>query len=780
MPDPLTVDKAPSWPLAAPIAIYLLAFSAMTSPWLLGRVAIPWDSKAHFLPQIQFLAQSLWAGELPWWNPYVFAGQPQIADPQSMIFSPPYMALALLASSPGPWAQDATLIATMAFGGVGLIVWFRDRGWHWAGALIAALAFTFGAAMAWRIQHTGQVLSLAYLPWALLMLDRAVERASIVSGAAAGIFAAFIVLGRDQVALLVVYLLVARVIWLWLDHDRTLSRLTRSLLPLAAGGMLGLALVSVPVLMTVLLAADSNRPAIDFAGAGAGSLHPANLVTLVVPQVFGAAGDMADYWGPPSFAWAGTGLFTAQNVGQSYIGAIPLLILVAAAGAGRLWDRNIRFFTLAFVVMLLYGLGWYTPAFRLMYELPGVSLYRRPADAVFLIGGTGAILAGYGTHVWFSEPWRRPSRGELAVVLVVLAISVFAAVAFAIYVNRLPRLSQPAALAVLSFSGAAAALAWSRSRLALQPWHAAIALVAVTAVDLGYNNGPSSSSSLPPSTFAMFEPDGRNAVVRALKSRVVNDEVRRDRVELAGLGFHWPNASMTQRLENTLGYNPVRLSLYSRATGADDHVGLPDQRKFSALFPSYDSLLADMLGLRWIATSVPVETMDKRLRPGGLELVDTVDQAFIYENKDTLPRIMFAGTARAASFDDILNSGRWPDFNPRTTVLLENTPSGPAVARRAGTARLARYGQTRIVIDVVSPDGGWVVLNDVWHPWWKAKVGSAPATLERANVLFRAVAVPAGRHTVVMEFRPLASVWDELQLRLGGVAPARQEKRAGR
>jgi hypothetical protein len=779
IPDPLTAERMASWPLAATISVYLVAFAAMTSPWLLGRVSIPWDSKAHFLPQIQFLAQSIWAGELPWWNPYVFAGQPQIADPQSMIFSPPYIVLALLNSSPGPWAQDATLIATMAFGGTGLIVWFRDTRWHWAGAMIAALVFTFGAAMAWRIQHTGQVLSLAYLPWALLMVDRAVGRGSIVSGAAAGVFAAFIVLGRDQVALLGVYLLVARVIWLWLDHCRPLSRLMQSILPLAAGALLGLALVSIPVLMTVLLAADSNRPAIDFAGAGAGSLHPANLVTLVVPQVFGAAGDMADYWGPPSFAWVGTGLFTAQNVGQSYIGAIPLVFLVAATAAGRLWDRDIRFFTIVFAIMLLYGLGWYTPAFRLMYELPGISLYRRPADAVFLIGGTGAILAGYGAHIWFTEPWRLPTRKVLSAVLVVVLVAVVAAFAFAIMVDRVPRLGLPISLALISFGVAAAVLAWSRSRLALQPWHAAIAIVAVTAFDLGYNNGPSSSSSLAPSTFAMFEPDGRNAVVRALKSRVVNNETRRDRVELAGLGFHWPNASMTQRLENTLGYNPVRLGLYSRATGADDHVGLPDQRKFSPLFPAYDSLLADMLGLRWIATGAPVETMDMRSRPGGLELVEKVDQAFIYENKDTLPRIMFVASARAADFDAIMKSGRWPDFDPRGMVLLENVPPGPAIARGPGSARLISYGQTRIVIDAVSPDGGWVVLNDVWHSWWRAKIGSSPADLERANVLFRAVAVPAGRHTVVMEFRPLESVWGELEHRLGSRTTTPQEKRAG-
>ncbi|MGD9804435.1 MAG: hypothetical protein AB7E81_18225 [Hyphomicrobiaceae bacterium] len=763
-----SAEQTTPWPLATPIGLYLLAFAAMTSPWLLGRVSIPWDSKAHFLPQIQFLAQSLWAGEWPWWNPYVFSGQPQIADPQSMIFSPPYLLLALLNASPGPWAQDVTLLAAMAAGGVGMIAWFRDKSWHWAGAIIAALVFTFGAAMAWRIQHTGQVLSLAYLPWAILFLDRAIERGSIAAGATAGLVSAFIVLGRDQVALLCVYLLVARTIWLWFASDHRRARVTGSLVPLVVGGVVGLVIVTLPVLMTVLLAADSNRPAIDFAGAGAGSLHPAQLVTFVIPQLFGAAGDMADYWGPPSFAWVGTGLFTAQNVGQCYVGAIPFLLIAGAAVTGRLWHADIRFFSVAFVVAVLYALGWYTPAFRAFYELPGVDLYRRPADAVFLIGGLGAILAGYATHTWFSEPWRRPGPVTCAAVSAVLLIGLISAFAFAVMIDRVPRLGWPLAVAAVSFLSAVCAMAWSAPRVALQPLAATLVLVTVTAADLGYNNGPSTSSALPPSTFDMLDPRGGNPVIEALKTRVVASATRRDRVELAGLGFHWPNASMTHRLENTLGYNPVRLGLYTRATGAEDHIGLPDQRKFSPLFPSYGSRLADMLGLRWIATGAPVETMDKALQPGELTLVAKIGSDFIYENSGTLPRVMFAQRAETADFAKILETGTWPEFDPTRTVLVEAPAdmTGSASPTRFGEARIQSYGQTRIVIRVSSPEGGWVVLNDIWHPWWQATVDGASTEIKQANVLFRAVKVAPGEHTIVMAFHPLRGIIAELKSRL--------------
>jgi len=74
-----------------------------------------------------------------------------------------------------------------------------------------------------------------------------------------------------------------------------------------------------------------------------------------------------------------------------------------------------------------------------------------------------------------------------------------------------------------------------------------------------------------------------------------------------------------------------------------------------------------------------------------------------------------------------------------------------------------KYGNTEIELEADSPDGGWVVLNDVWQPWWFAEVDGRPAEILRANVLFRAVAVPPGRHKVRFVFRPLAGALHQLR-----------------
>ena len=204
--------------------------------------------------------QSVARGEWPWGNPYVFSGQPQIADPQSMLFSPPFVLLALVNADPSLWAVDVTVLAVMALGGIGVIVYFHDRRWHWAGALVAALVFPFGAAMAWRLQHFGQVLSLAYLPWALVFLDRAITRLSLLYGALSGLVAAFIVLGRDQVALLAIYMLAAYALWLLAREGAPLRALRRAFWPLAAGAVVTAALVMLPILMTALSLRDRTGP----------------------------------------------------------------------------------------------------------------------------------------------------------------------------------------------------------------------------------------------------------------------------------------------------------------------------------------------------------------------------------------------------------------------------------------------------------------------------------------------------------------------------------------
>lgn len=768
---------APRAPYLAAAASFALGWLVLAWPWLSGSVTIPWDAKAQFLPQIQFLASSFARGESPFWNPFVFSGHPQIADPQSMIFSPPFVILAGLNANPSAWAIDTTVFITILISGLALVAWFRDRSWHEAGAALAAIAFGFGAAMSWRIQHTGQILSLTMLPIVLLLLDRALATHTktthkVLYGLASGIAAAVLVLGRDQVALLSVYLLVAYALWRILQAPETITSLKRATLPLSVATFAGLALIALPILLTSALAFQSNRPDIDFAGAGAGSLHPVSILTLFAPDLFGSTGSSWEYWGAPSFPWherwGQTGLFLAQNMGQLYVGAIPALLILIGLGSGTLFRREIVFFTAALAVMALYALGWYTPFFKLAHTvLPGISLFRRPADAVFLIGFLSAILAGYILHSLLTYAAHaapaRLTRGILLAAAVTLA-AFATAIVLAIAMDHLGMATRPLLVSTAIFAIAAAILADAIWFNPIRPILAAGLLIVGTVADLAYQNAPGSATGLPPSTYDILAPNTKNELIAILKNKTAANAspTRRDRVELAGLGFATPNASITHRLENTLGYNPVRLGLYSQATGAGDTVGLTEQRQFSPMFPGYKSQLADLLGLAYIATSVPLQTLDPQARPEDFPLVAKTADGYVYENPRALPRAIFAASAAPADFDTILNTGKWPDSDLSGTVLLspdDERESGLIATRGHGTVAITKYSNTKVEIKVDSTRGGFVVLNDLWHPWWIATLeDGTPAPILRANVLFRAVRVPNGRHTVTFTFAPIRGV----------------------
>jgi uncharacterized membrane protein YfhO len=53
---------------------------------------------------------------------------------------------------------------------------------------------------------------------------------------------------------------------------------------------------------------------------------------------------------------------------------------------------------------------------------------------------------------------------------------------------------------------------------------------------------------------------------------------------------------------------------------------------------------------------------------------------------------------------------------------------------------------------------GYVVLLDGWSPGWEATIDGVKTRLLRANLAFRAVHVPLGRHTIHMIYRPRAAV----------------------
>jgi hypothetical protein len=368
-------------------------------------------------------------------------------------------------------------------------------------------------------------------------------------------------------------------------------------------------------------------------------------------------------------------------------------------------------------------------------------------------------MGGYGVHLYVTQ-LRYRTLAHVVVPALAIALAFGGAVAVAWWKGRLGQATIP-----LCIAGACLVVSMMTLMLArlLAPERGATALVLIglcLAGDLALGNGPNESTALPPAHYDVLRADTNNETIALLRQRLAEaaGADRIDRVELAAVGFDWPNLGMIHGFQHDLGYNPVRLAWYVEATGAQDHVATVEQRHFSPLFPSYRSVLADMLGLRFIASGVPLRDFDTSLKPGDLIEVARTRDAYVYENPRALPRVLLTTQARGADFSELMKTGVWPAFNPRETVLLDGTAVDDARARRSGSARIQTYENTQVRVSVEAPDGGWLVLNDVWHPWWRVEVDGVAAPVLRANVIFRAVALPPGARQVRFFFDPLAGM----------------------
>ncbi len=99
-----------------------------------------------------------------------------------------------------------------------------------------------------------------------------------------------------------------------------------------------------------------------------------------------------------------------------------------------------------------------------------------------------------------------------------------------------------------------------------------------------------------------------------------------------------------------------------------------------------------------------------------------------------------------------------PAFDPKREVLLASV--GPALVAAAGpfegTAAVVAESTTRVSVRAQASAPGYLVLADAYDPGWIATVDGQRAEVRRANVAFRAVAVPAGTHEVEFRYVPSA------------------------
>ena len=71
---------------------------------------------------------------------------------------------------------------------------------------------------------------------------------------------------------------------------------------------------------------------------------------------------------------------------------------------------------------------------------------------------------------------------------------------------------------------------------------------------------------------------------------------------------------------------------------------------------------------------------------------------------------------------------------------------------------IVRYTPNCVVISARTERPRFLFLSDTYYPGWKVLVNGGESELLRANVAFRAVALPAGEHHIEFVYRPRSFV----------------------
>ncbi|HEY8743371.1 MAG TPA: YfhO family protein, partial [Chloroflexota bacterium] len=109
----------------------------------------------------------------------------------------------------------------------------------------------------------------------------------------------------------------------------------------------------------------------------------------------------------------------------------------------------------------------------------------------------------------------------------------------------------------------------------------------------------------------------------------------------------------------------------------------------------------------------------------------------------------------------------YPDLGPRLSLparILRRLddivqgdppilPAPPVATAQHGSASILRQGD-RVQADITTDGTAFLVLKQAWYPGWRATVDGRRVPIYRADLAMQAVAVPPGRHMVVVDYRP--------------------------
>lgn len=723
-------------------------------------LTVPWRTFGH---------ESLGRGELPFWNPYILCGYPQLALVQSNALHP--LTLPFDAVDPlGGLAYSAA--AHLALAGLSMFAFLRARGLGFAAAVLGGAAFELNGMFLARLGTPSYLFSGAWLPLMLHGTDRLARGEPPRRAWTLGLGTTMAFLGgHPQIFVLSAFAAIAYLaarLALEPPSAAGAGRCRRAL-RFAAMLVLGLGIAGYQAAPFIELLGETARSGVSLDEHLRTALPLAGLAQALLPNAFGDPTN-GTYWfgrlaeldrGIPAETRLWGVSFVESNVFDGW--APPFLAAIALLARPR--AKDVAFFAALGLFGLAAAFG--TPLLGVAHGAIPAFRHSRPERVLYLYFVAVSALAAHGFDAYSSASWDRatargrlrfPGRALLLLALLALlfvwakasrqeswdAVAVAAARWGVAEMLRRHGLDWP----LLLEAGVALAVLVLMTVMLARPLRPSGALAALwplllvgPALWFGWRLNPTQEQPLlPPDSAVDFlrEQPGLFRVAR-----------------VDGHPYLASNVAQLLGLFDVNGATAAGIGRYFRLAASLDPRAVAMDKYFPDL-PSPDSArsrVLDLLNVRFVLSKRDLELPVAFAKPGS--------DWRIYDNPDALPR--FFVVHRSEELPDERQALRRlaaADFEPGSVVLLppgKGLPGGgPATPGGVSTVEVVSYAPTRVELRVSGDRPGILVSSETYYPGWRSRVDDRPAETLLANGAFRAVHVAAGDHRVSLHYVPVS------------------------
>jgi len=734
------------------------------------------DVSFFHYPLKKLVTEAYSQGHWPLWNPYVQLGQPLLANPNAMALYPTQILFQLL---PFELAFDLHFVLHCMLAGIATFYLARLLGISRHAAFLSAVVYNFSGVTLSFLNLFNILPVVAFLPLLALSLLRALRQFSLFRTACSSfVLGIFFLLLEPLSSIAVCLFLIPFLAWVFLSSQPRIP-FTRGALLVGVIVVSGVALASVQILPTLeLVSYSGRREGMGFDVVSFWSLHPVSLLQVIFPRFFGEYFRLAE---PPPW---GNLFFDNREpyLLSCYFGLFPLLLGVFGGIFSKKGKLGFLLLGISLLALLL-ALGKHSPAYYWLFQnIPIFRYGRYPVKFLAVSSFCFSLLVGLGLDrleelriQFLASPkrtrWSVVLFGSLVFALFCLSISLeservlgwLAAGSVKADHISLSYQGQPLSIGrpiiteslekahihLASFLILLSLVYWNKVRLDI----IRTAVLSLVLLDLSINNfwiNPLIRSELyEPAPAALFL---ANRTSREGLARIYSFEQNLDKGQVI-LG-------QTDSVAWVALYRKLTLFQF---LAAKDHVQYSVFNPIDRLETSFSQQIREDLGR--------AETMDDKLEflrqlnvgfilsskeiksslltLDGVFQVNAAQPFRVYRLADRLPRVFLTAPS----------TGKWSRDTPpeAPNALEQNMLSDQAWGPRtmnADEARITKYFPNRVEVEASADQSRLLVLLDGYYPGWRATVDGTAAEVLPFRQAFRAIEMPAGKHTVVFSYAP--------------------------